>query len=100
LGELVGLYLEGHRAALPVLPETAKAYTVARRDGRTPDEAVRDAHHRAWVGNRRFGGERDDAYVVQAFGRETELAEVVARHPIGDAAEQIWRPLLDAGVDR
>ncbi len=98
LGALVALYLDGHQAALPVLPETARAYTAALRDGRTPEQAVGHAHHRAWVGNRRFGGERDDAYVVQAFGSETELADVVASYPFASAAERIWRPLLDAEV--
>ncbi len=100
LGELVALYLDGHRTAVPALPEAARAYTAAVRDGRTPEQAVGVAHHRAWVGNRRFGGERDDAYVVQAFGRETALADVVARYPFASAAERIWRPLLDAEVDR
>lgn len=100
LGELVALYLDGHRTALPALPETARAYAAALRDGRTPEQAVSDAHHRAWVGRQRFGGDRDDAYVVQAFGRETALADVAARYPFVSAAERIWRPLLDAEAER
>ncbi len=100
LGDLVSLYLRGHREVLALLPETAAEYAAARADGLDHPTAIATAHHRAWVGNGGFGGDRDDAYVVQAFGRDTELADIDARHPLGAAAELLWRPLLAARARR
>ncbi len=100
LGELVSLYQRGHQQVLPVLPETAAAYATACAEGADHAAAIATAHRRAWTGSGSFGGDRDDAYVVQAFGHDTELEDIDARHPLGAAAALIWRPLLAARGSR
>jgi exodeoxyribonuclease V gamma subunit len=100
LGELVSLYLRGHQEVLPLVPETAAAYATARADGADHAGAIAAAHRRAWVGNGVFGGDRDDPYIVQAFGRDTELLAIDVEHPLGVAAELLWGPLLAAQVRR
>jgi len=100
LAALVSLYRRGHQEVLPLLPETANAYATARSEGADHASAIATAQQRAWAGSGSFGGDRDDVYVVQAFGRDTELADIDARHPLGAAAQLIWEPLLAAGVRR
>jgi exodeoxyribonuclease V gamma subunit len=100
LGDLVSLYLRGHQEVFPLLPESAAAYATARAEGADHVTAIAAAHHRAWVGSGVFGGDRDDPYVVQAFGRDTELLALDARHPLGVMADLLWQPLLAAQVRR
>jgi exodeoxyribonuclease V gamma subunit len=100
LGELVSLYLRGHQEVLPLLPETAAAYATARAEGADHAGAIAAAHRQAWVGTGPFGGDRDDPYIVQAFGRDTELPAIDVQHPLGVVAELLWQPLLAATVRR
>ena len=96
LGALVALYLRGHREVVPLLPDTATVYAAARADGADHDAAVTAAHFKAWAKGGPFGGDRDDAYCVQAFGPDADLGEIAARHPFGEDAEQLWGAILAA----
>jgi len=98
LAALVSLYLRGHLEVLALLPETAAAYATERAGGAEHPAALAAAEHRAWAGNGAVRGERDDAYVVQAFGRDSDLAAIDARHPFGDVADLLWRPILAGEV--
>lgn len=95
LAALVALYLRGHREVAALLPETGAAYAEARAAGAEHPAALAVAE-RAWTGSGPFGGDRDDPYVVQAFGRDSDLAAIDARHPFGVAADLLWRPILAA----
>ncbi len=96
LGALVALYLRGHREVVALVPDTAAAYAAARADGADHDAAVTAAHFKAWAKPGPFGGDRDDAYCVQAFGPDADLGEIDARHPFGAAADQLWGAILAA----
>lgn len=100
LGALVSLYRRGQQEVVALLPETSLAYAKARAAGADHAASVAAAHRGAWVGSGGFGGDRDDAYVVQAFGPDTELAAVDARYPFGGAAELLWQPILAGEVTR
>ena len=96
LGELVALYLRGHREVVALLPDTAAAYAAARAEGADHNTAVTAAHLKAWAKPGPFGGDRDDAYCVQAFGPDADLGEIDARHPFGAAADRLWGAILAA----
>ena len=96
LGALVALYLRGHRQVVALLPDTASAYAAARADGAGHGAAVTAAHFKAWAKSGPFGGDRDDAYCVQAFGPDSDLGEVDARHPFGEDADLLWGAILAA----
>ena len=97
LGEVVELYLRAHRVVLPLLPVTGAVYAAARRRGMGVAAALERAHRGAWEGGFGSPGERDDPDVVQAFGRDTELADLDAWYVLTPDAERLWMPLLDAG---
>ena len=90
LGELVALFLRGHREVVALPPDTAEAYADARAKGAGHAEAVRSAHFKVWAGGGPSGGDRDDAYHVQAFGPASDLAEIDRRHPFGADADRLW----------
>ncbi|WP_251152588.1 exodeoxyribonuclease V subunit gamma [Cellulosimicrobium sp. Marseille-Q4280] len=102
LGELVALRDEAAREPLPLLPEVSLKYAEERR---TTD--ARDALMRAgWLWNKGF--ERKDPYVVLAWGRDPQLADVagqastadLGRFPddpsrLGALSRRVWEPLLE-----
>jgi len=94
LGALAALYLRGHREVVALLPDTATAYAAARADGADHDAAITAAHFKAWARSGPFGGDRDDAYCVQAFGPDADLGEIDARHPFGEDADRLWGAIL------
>ncbi len=104
LGGLLQLYLQAHVAAVPLLPETARALVVAGRKG-SDDPSEASAVRTAWEGRpggrgrSPVPGERDDTYVAQALGAEAELQDVLAGQPGTQAAmAAVWEPILDAEV--
>lgn len=102
LGDLVALRDEAAREPLPLLPEVSLKYAEERR---TTD--ARDALMRAgWLWNKGF--ERKDPYVVLAWGRDPQLADVagqattadLGRFPddpsrLGALSRRVWEPLLE-----
>ena len=106
LGVLLGLYLRAHVTAVPLLPETSRALVEASRKGRE-DPVEASEVRTAWEGSPRARGrpsrpgERDDAYVVQALGRDVDLEDLLTDHPgLTGAMARIWEPILAAEVDR
>ncbi len=99
LGDLVELYLRGHTQPLPLLPETAHAYAVTCARGGDHAAAISAAAKR-WESGFNHTGEREDAYVVQAFGTERDLAELAAATSFGDDVLRLWAPIVTAEAKR
>jgi exodeoxyribonuclease V gamma subunit len=97
LANLVDLYLRGHSQPLPLLPEVACAYSSCREKGEDHEAALARARS-AWEGNDRYAGEQGDAYVVQAFGSERDLADLVRSTTFAGDALRIWGPIVEAEV--
>ncbi|MFU8839898.1 MAG: exodeoxyribonuclease V subunit gamma [Nitriliruptoraceae bacterium] len=98
LGWLVELYLRGHRELLPLLPATCEAYTKARVAGKDHDGAIATAQTKAWQQFDPTFSDGADAYVVQALGPDTDLADVARQHPFAAEAMRLWGPVLAAEV--
>jgi exodeoxyribonuclease V gamma subunit len=92
LGDLVTLYLQGQRAPLPLLPKTSLDYAKQRRS-KSHEEALRSAAGK-WQDNERFPGEVSDAYLVQAFGPDRDLADLATELPFAELAERVWNAPL------
>ncbi len=104
LGVLLRLWLRAHVEAVPLLPETARALTAARRQD-SEDPAGSSQVRTAWEGRPRgrgrprVPGDRDDPYLVQALGAEVELGALLAAHPgLEGEAAAVWEPILAAEV--
>jgi exodeoxyribonuclease V gamma subunit len=93
LGALVDIYLRGHREPVPLLPDTSHEYVKHLLKGTDHAAAIARAH-RTWEGTEQRPGEQADAYVVQAFGAATPLADIEAATGFAVDAERLWRPLL------
>jgi exodeoxyribonuclease V gamma subunit len=96
LGWLVELYVRGHRELLPLLPATCEAYTKALAAGKDHDDAIASAHAKAWQQFDPTFSDGADAYVVQALGPDTDLADVARQHPFAAEATRLWGPILAA----
>ena len=98
LGELVELYMRGHVEPLPLLPETAHAYAAKCAKGGDVTDAIGEAAKKWESGF--HAGEGEDAYVVQAFGAGSELADLAADTSFGDDAQRLWQPIITAEAKR
>jgi exodeoxyribonuclease V gamma subunit len=94
LAELVALYLRGFSEPVPLLPEVSYRYARCRADGKGAPEALAQAD-RTWDDGQ-DRGEQADAYVVQAFGSDAPLAELVERYGLTELAERVWLPVIAA----
>ena len=96
LGWLVGCWLRATVEPVALLPETAHAYAIRRAKGEADPARALRAVRGTWEGSDQVPGEQGDAYVVQAFGADVDLAELEHRHPFTALAERLFCPILDA----
>ncbi len=94
LQELVGLYREGWREALPFFPETSLAYAERLLRKGEDAEAALAAAAKVWAGSQFAAGDGEDVYNRLAFrGRDpldTRFAEL---------AERVYAPLFAAQME-
>jgi exodeoxyribonuclease V gamma subunit len=97
LGDLVALYHRGHREPVLLPPDVAADYAKARRGGASHAAAVTKVHG-SWAAtsNQVTWSEQTDAYNVQAFGAERDIADLVEATSFADDALRIWTPILEA----
>jgi exodeoxyribonuclease V gamma subunit len=99
LADLVDLYLRGLTQPLPLMPEVACAYARCRAKGEDHEFALVRART-PWEGNDWHPGDQADAYVVQAFGIERDLADLVVGTAWADDALHVWVPIVEAEAKR
>jgi exodeoxyribonuclease V gamma subunit len=97
LGHLVELYLRGHHEPVLLPPDVAHTYAKARGAGTGHRAAVLKADG-DWSSRSSTvtWDEQRNAYNVQAFGAERDLAELVETSSFADDAVRVWTPLLAA----
>lgn len=94
LADLLAWYREGLHAAVPFFPETSWAYVRKLAGGASEREAMKAAL-RAWEGNERVPGDRDDPWVQVCFRNREPLQTEAFR----DCATAILGPAVDAETD-
>lgn len=99
LSLLLAHYRDGHERPLPLFPTASAAYAAkARVDDEAGHARGLHAARSCWEGDERWAfGDRDDAYVIQAFGEDADLDEIDAATDFARLALEVYQPLLERG---
>jgi exodeoxyribonuclease V gamma subunit len=99
LSLLLAHYRDGYERPLPLFP-TASAASAAKARADVEAGHARGLHaaRSCWEGDERWAfGDRDDAYVVQAYGEDADLDEIDAATDFARLALEVYQPLLERG---
>jgi exodeoxyribonuclease V gamma subunit len=99
LALLLAHFRDGQERPLPLFPTASAAYAdKARADAETGHAKGLHAARSCWEGDERWSfGDRDDAYVIQAYGEDADLDEIDATTDFARLALEVYQPLLERG---